>query len=211
MRQPGNEQVRQIFDTMSPRYDTQMGRFERFFLRGARDWAVAQAHGRVLEIAVGTGLNLPRYGPDVTRITGVDLSDGMLDIARRRITELHLDRAEVRRGDAQRLDLPDASVDTVLSTFTFCTIPDPLQASREALRVLAPGGRFVLAEHGPVTSRVGRMLMRTVEPLFIRFGADHLTREPQPYLEQAGFAVDTVQRRGRGGMAFCVVARKPAG
>ncbi|MDV7246572.1 MULTISPECIES: class I SAM-dependent methyltransferase [Rhodococcus] len=210
MRQPGNAKVEKVFDTMSRHYDTQMGFFERFVLGPARQWAVAQASGRVLEIAVGTGLNLPLYGPQVEKVVGVDLSEGMLDVARRRIAQDRLERVEVRRGDVQELDVPDASVDTVVSTFTFCTIPDPLQASKEALRVLVPGGRIVLAEHGPATNTIGLALMRAVEPLSVRFGTDHLTRDPAPYLEEAGFTIDTVHRSGRGGVGFRIIAHKPA-
>ncbi|AWK76774.1 SAM-dependent methyltransferase (plasmid) [Rhodococcus oxybenzonivorans] len=210
MRQPGNAKVEKVFDAMARHYDTQMGFFERFVLGPARGWAVAQARGRVLEIAVGTGLNLPLYGPQVESVIGVDLSEGMLDVARRRIADYRLDRVEVRRGDAQALDVPDASVDTVISTFTYCAIPDPLKASEEALRVLVPGGQMVLAEHGPATNRLGLTLMRAVEPLSVRFGTDHLTRDPRPYLDRAGFVIDTVHRSGMGSIGFRILAHKPA-
>ncbi|WP_420752686.1 class I SAM-dependent methyltransferase [Rhodococcus sp. O3] len=210
MRQPDNETVGRIFDTLSRRYDTQIDWWERRIMGRPRQWAVPRAEGRVLELAVGTGLNLPLYGPQVTSVLGIDLSDKMLDIARTRIADLQLNHATVRRGDVQALDLPDDSIDTVVSTLTFCTIPDPLQASREAFRVLVPGGRIVLAEHGPATNRVAATLMRMVEPLTVRFGADHLTRDPVPYLEDAGFVVDEVHRVGAMGVGFRVVAHKPA-
>ncbi|QBJ98758.1 class I SAM-dependent methyltransferase [Rhodococcus sp. ABRD24] len=194
---------------MAARYEKQMGLFERFVLGRARQWAVAQAEGAVLEIAVGSGLNLPLYGSQVDHIVGVDLSEGMLDIARRKVARADTARIELRQGDAQALDLPDDSVDTVVSTFTFCTIPDPKLASEEAFRVLVPGGQFVLAEHGPSTNALGRALMRVVEPLSVRFGADHLTRNPVPYLVDAGFEIDQVERTGRGGIVFRVLAHKP--
>lgn len=209
MRQPGSERVAQVFDKMAAHYDRQIGLFERFVLGPARGWAIGQARGRVVEIAVGSGLNLPLYGPDVEGIIGVDLSEGMLELARRKVADGGLDRVELRRGDVQALDLPDTCADTVVSTFTFCTIPDPGLAAAEAFRVLVPGGRFVLAEHGPSTNRVGRALMRAAEPLTLRFGADHLTRDPVPYLESAGFTVDEVHRGGRGGIVFRVLAHKP--
>ncbi|MGW6376012.1 class I SAM-dependent methyltransferase [Rhodococcus sp. NPDC055112] len=215
MSKVGNEKVEQVFDKMAAHYERQMGLFERFVLGDARQWAVAQARGRVLEIAVGSGLNLPLYGPAVESIVGVDLSEGMLEIARRKVPAGETGRVDLRHGDVQALDLPDASVDTVVSTFTFCTIPDPQRASAEAIRVLVPGGRFVLAEHGPSTNPVGRAMMRAVNPLSVRFGADHLTRDPVPYLTAAGFSVDEVHRSGRGGIVFRVLAHKadrdPAG
>lgn len=208
MPQPSTAQIERVFDRLAGRYDRQMGFFEQFLFAGSRAWAVSKARGKVVEIAVGTGLNLPLYSPAVGHVIGIDLSEGMLDVARRRVADQHLDGVELHHGDVQALELPDGCADTVVSTFTFCTIPDPAAASREAYRVLRPGGRFVLAEHGPSTRAVGRAVMRALEPLSIRFGADHLTRHPVPYLEGAGFAVDEVHRCGPGGTAFRVLAHK---
>jgi ubiquinone/menaquinone biosynthesis C-methylase UbiE len=211
MRQPGNEKIAEVFDKEARRYDRQMGLFERFVLGSAREWAIAQARGRVVEIAVGTGLNLPLYPADIERVVGVDLSEEMLALARRRVDEQRLDRVELHHGDVQALDLPDASADTVVSTFTYCTIPDPLRASEEAYRILTPGGRFVLAEHGPSTNAIARTFMRAAEPLSVLFQADHLMRDPVPYLQVAGFTIDEVHRSGRGGIVFRVLAHKPTG
>ncbi|MCA1696099.1 MAG: class I SAM-dependent methyltransferase [Actinobacteria bacterium] len=211
MRQPGTEKIEKIFDKMSSRYDRDIGFIERLIFDGARSWAVSQARGEVIEIGVGTGLNLPLYGPAVTQVIGVDLSEGMLGVARKRVTGQQLDGVELRHGDVQTLDLPDDSADTVVSTLTFCSIPDPLIASRQAYRVLRPGGRFVLAEHGPSTSAIGCAVMRAIEPLTTRFLADHLTRDPVPYLKEAGLTVDEVHRGGRGGIMFRVLAHKDHG
>ncbi|MGI8700062.1 MAG: hypothetical protein ACR2JU_02460 [Nocardioidaceae bacterium] len=75
--------------------------------------------------------------------------------------------------------------------------------------MLRPGGTFALAEHGPSGRRVGRAVMHAIEPLSVRFGADHLTRDPVPYLESAGFTIDEVQRGGPSGVAFRILAHKP--
>ncbi len=208
MRQPNNEEIRNVFNKVAGRYDRQMGFFERHVLDGARAWAVSKARGAVIEIGVGTGLNLPLYGPAVQHVIGVELSDGMLAIAQKRLTDEGLDNVGLRQGDAQALDLPSESADTVISTFTFCTIPDPLAASREAYRVLRPGGTFILAEHGPSARAVSRALMQAVEPLSIRFGADHLTRDPVPYLTTAGFTITEIHRGGPCGIVFRVLAHK---
>lgn len=207
MRQPGTEKIAEIFDREAGRYDRQMGLFERFVLGSARQWVVTQARGKVVEIAVGTGLNLPLYPADIDGVVGVDLSE-MLAVARRRVDEQRLDRIELHQGDVQALDVPDSSADTVVSTFTYCTIPDPQRASNEAYRILTPGGRFVLAEHGPSTNAIGRALMRAAEPLSVRFQADHLMRDPVPYLQVAGFTIDETHRSGRGGIVFRVLAHK---
>lgn len=201
--------VERIFDRMADGYDRQIGWSERLMLGHARQWAVHRATGDVVELAVGTGLNLPLYGSEANSVVGVDLSERMLIVARSRISAQHLDRVSVRQGDVQRLDLPGESADSVVSTYTFCSIPDPLAAAREAFRILRPGGRFVLAEHGPTRSRVITALMRAAEPLTVRFSADYLTRNPLPYLEQAGFVIDSVTRTGLGDTVFRVIAHKP--
>ncbi|MEV7006514.1 class I SAM-dependent methyltransferase [Streptosporangium sp. NPDC051022] len=208
MRASTDDHVRRVFDRLADGYDRQMGVWERRLLRGAREWAVGQVRGDVVEIGVGSGLNLPLYPPDVT-VVGVDLSERMLGLARLRAVRTGLDgRVRLLQGDAQRLDLPSGVADTVLSTFTMCTIPDPAAAAREAHRVLRPGGRFVLAEHGPSSNPLLRAAMRLVEPLSVRWDADHLTRDPRPYLEQAGFHIEEVTRSARG-VCFRVLARRP--
>ncbi|WP_405088426.1 class I SAM-dependent methyltransferase [Microbispora sp. NBC_01389] len=209
MRVTTDADVRRVFDRIADRYDDQMRVWERRLFPGSREWAVGQARGHVVEIAVGTGLNLPLYDAATTTVVGIELSERMLDLARRRVARDGLGaRVELRQGDAQRLDLPDGIADTVLSTFTMCTIPDPAAAAREAYRVLRPGGRFVLAEHGPAGNPILRAGMRLVEPLFVRFEADYLTRDPRPYLERAGFEIESVTRAARG-VSFRVLAVRP--
>ena len=139
------ERVRRRYDKDAPRYDREMGFFERLLFRDARDWVCSQAEGETLEIAIGTGLNLPHYRTGV-RVTGIELSPVMLQRARSRAAELGLE-ADLRLGDATALEFSDGSFDTVVCTFSLCTIPDDAAAVAEAWRVLRPGGRFVLAEH----------------------------------------------------------------
>jgi ubiquinone/menaquinone biosynthesis C-methylase UbiE len=200
------ERVRAIQDKQAPSYDRSMDFFERLFFPGAREWACGQLEGDVLEIAIGTGRNMPLYPPGV-RVTGVELSEEMLARARRRAEDLALPVA-LHVGDAQKLQFPDASFDTVLITFALCTIPDERRALTEAFRVLRPGGRLVAVEHVRSPVRAVRAVERVLEPLAVRFAADHLTREPLDHLEAVGFRVDTVQR-SKLGIAERFAARKP--
>ncbi|MBJ8340808.1 class I SAM-dependent methyltransferase [Antrihabitans sp. YC3-6] len=209
MSRSENVDVEQAFDRKARQFDRQMALFERYVLGRARQWAVAHARGQVVDLGVGTGMNLLHYGPLVEHVIGVDLSDGMLDIARRRVTDQQLASVDLLKGDVQSLELPDASVDTVVSTYTFCVIPDPSKASAEAFRVLRSGGLFVLAEHGPSTNPVVAWLMRRIDSVRLRFDTDHLTRDPVPFLREAGFVLEHVQRAGLGGITFRVLARKP--
>jgi ubiquinone/menaquinone biosynthesis C-methylase UbiE len=200
------ERVRRIQDKTAPKYDRMMGRWERVLFGGGREWVCSQARGDVLEIAIGTGRNLPYYPADV-RLTAVELSPEMLSIARKRAADLGRE-VDLRLGDAQALDFPDESFDTVVCTFALCTIPDERRAVAEAHRVMRPGGRFVLIEHVRSPVLPVRAVERLIEPLMVRFEADHLTREPLDHLEPLGFRVEQV-RRSKLGIVERVLAVKP--
>ncbi len=115
------ERVRRHYDRNAASYDQLIDPFERVLFGGGREWVCSRAQGEVLEIAAGTGRNLPFY-PEGVRLVGVELSPGMLEIARRRAQELGV-QAELRVGDAHDLPFPDASFDTVVATLALCTIP----------------------------------------------------------------------------------------
>jgi ubiquinone/menaquinone biosynthesis C-methylase UbiE len=108
---------------------------------------VAAAHGRVLEIGVGSGLNLPLYGKQVELVYGIDPSPRLLAIARRRAAASGVP-VELLQGSATAIPLANSSVDTVVMTWTLCSIPDPLAALREMRRVLKPNGKLCFVEHG---------------------------------------------------------------
>jgi len=133
--------LQQKWDRAARWYDWGVALLEIAVFRDLRRRLLASAHGRVLEVAAGTGANLPYY-PTGTHITAVDLSPAMLEKARRRGVR----HASVM--DAGVLALPDSSFDTVVSTLGTCTFPDPVAAVREMRRVCRPGGRILLLEHG---------------------------------------------------------------
>jgi ubiquinone/menaquinone biosynthesis C-methylase UbiE len=200
------ERVRRVQDREAPRYDRQMAFFERILFGDGREWACSQVRGEVLEIAIGTGRNLPFHSPDV-RLTGIELSPEMLAIGRQRAAELGSE-VDMRLGDAQKLEFEDRSFDTVLITFALCTIPDDRAAAGEALRVLRPGGRLVLLEHVRSPSAPVRLVQRAIDPLSVRFDADHLVREPLDYLAGVGFEIDSVQRL-KWGIVERILAHRP--
>jgi ubiquinone/menaquinone biosynthesis C-methylase UbiE/predicted ester cyclase len=201
------ERVRRIFDKQAPKYDRSMARFERLLFSGNREWACSRAYGEVLEIAAGTARNLPFY-PEGVRVTGVELSPQMAALGRKRAEDLGR-KIDMRVGDAEALDFPDESFDTVVCTYGLCTIPDDAAAVREAKRVLRPGGRILLAEHVRSPNRVVRTIQRVLEPLAHRFGGDHLLREPLDHLAAEGFELQAV-KRAKAGWVELVSARKTA-
>ena len=199
------ERIRRIYERMAPEYDRQLGRIEGFVFGDGRAWVCSRARGDVLEIAIGTGRNLPFYPPGV-RLTGIDLSPAMLELARRRAEALGL-AVDLRVADASRLPFTEASFDTVTSTLSLCTIPDPSAAIAEARRVLRPGGRFVLLDHVRSPAWPVRLAQRILDPILVRSAGDHLVREPLDELRAAGFAVEEVER-SRGGLVERAAARK---
>ena len=205
-RQTETERVRHLMDKQAPRYDPQMNFFDRVLFAGGREWICSYAQGEVLEIAVGSGRNLDHYPPE-TRLTGIEFSPEMLDLAKVRAADLGRE-VDFHLGDAQDLEFADESFDTVICTLALCTIPDPARAIGEAHRVLRPGGRFVALEHVRSPALPVRAVQRALDPLSVRFEGDHLLREPLDYLSGASFEVEQLER-SKWGIVERVVARKP--
>jgi ubiquinone/menaquinone biosynthesis C-methylase UbiE len=183
---------KRVWDKAAPSYDRQIAFFERIQFAGGREWLGERARGRVLEVAIGTGLNLPHYPADVT-ITGIELSPAMLAIARQRATGLGRD-VDLREGDAEHLALGDGSFDTVVCALSLCTIPSPAAAIAEMRRVLAPGGRLLLLDHIGSTwppIYAGQWL---VERITIRAAGEHFTRRQLPLVKAAGFQIVETER-----------------
>lgn len=199
--------VRDHYDKTAAGYNRQITFFERVLFGGGREWVCSRAGGDVLEIAAGTGRNLRHYPPGV-RLTTVELSPGMLEIARREAAALGREVA-LRVGNAQTLDFPDDSFDTVICTLGLCTISDDRAAVSEVKRVLRPGGRFVLLEHVRSPVMAVRWGQRLLEPLMLRFEHDHLLREPLDHLTALHFEIERVER-SKLGIVERVAARKPA-
>jgi len=181
-------QIRAVYDRRARTYDRTVGCGERVLLGGLRRAFGAELRGATLEVAVGSGLNLPHYGPDVDRAVGVDLSRGMLWEARQRVATLARPVALVQM-DAQRLAFPAASFDTVAISLALCTVPDPAAALRELARVCKSGGRVVLLEHVRSPYWPVALLQHAVSPLQERFIGCHLTRETEKTLRHLGFTI----------------------
>lgn len=157
--------------------------------RAVRDRVCAGLHGEVVEIGFGTGLNTPFYPDQVTKVLAVEPSKVCMRLAQPRIarTAVPVDLAGLT---GEHLDLPTEGFDTVLSTWTLCTIPDLAQALSEIRRVLRPDGSFHFVEHGHAPDERVAVWQRRIEPLNKRLaGGCHLTRRIADSIEQAGFTV----------------------
>lgn len=200
------ERVRRVWDRQADRFDREMAFWERVLFAGDREWACSQARGDVLEIAVGTGRNLAHYPPGV-RVTGVDLSPEMLSRARDRAHELRID-VGIQEGDAQALPFDDASFDTVLCTYSLCSIPDDRAATREMARVLRPGGELVLVEHVASPQPLVRAIQWVIHQVTYRLAMEHMLRRPRRAVADAGLEPVHLERR-KAGIVDRIVARKP--
>lgn len=184
-----------------------MGIYERLVLPHAIDFAcgmkavaaqrakvVPDAGGRVLEIGVGSGLNLPFYAPSrISELIALDPSPELLGMARAAAHAASLPVRLIEAG-AECIPLDAASMDTVVMTYTLCSIPDPGAALSEIRRVLRPGSRLLFSEHGRSPDERVRRWQDRLNPLWKRVaGGCHLNRDVPAMLLQAGFHVDRLE------------------
>jgi ubiquinone/menaquinone biosynthesis C-methylase UbiE len=159
-----------------------------------RQKVVPLAEGRVLEIGIGSGLNLPFYDPQkVDRVIGLDPAEEMLSYARRKSGTLPF-TVEYLTLEGESIPLEKESVDTVLVTYTLCTIPDANAALEGMRRVLKPGGRLIFCEHGKAPDEAVRRWQDRLNPLWGRIGGGcNLNRDIPALIEAGGFAIDDLQ------------------
>lgn len=168
--------------------------------------ATQAACGRVLEVGIGTGLNLPHYPACCREIFGIDLSPGMLSRAGQRAS-LCKAAVELSVMDVQELRFDAASFDCVLAAFVFCTVPDPGKGLKECCRVLKPGGTLILLEHMGSNNKLLRRVMDWLNPVTVKFIGDHITRDTVGLVARAGYKIQNVENL-LGDVVRLVIAEK---
>ena len=211
-QQRATRTVRRRYDRIAPLYDAIMRAVERGKAVEWRSLLWQRVEGRdILEVGTGTGLNFLYAGAapaDGRSITAIDLSDGMLRRARARAAAARL-QVTFRQMDVQALDFRDDSFDTVIGSFLFCSVPDPLLGLREVRRVCRPGGRVVLLEHGLSRDRRLAWLMNLVSPaIFWITGAERINRKIEEDIGRSGLRLENVIPLDRTGIFKLVEARK---
>ena len=150
---------------------------------------IPAAVGRVLEIGAGSGLNLPFYGSEVTRLYALDPSAALLDMARRKRVPAQFP-VEFLEHSAEEIPLESRSIDTVVTTWTLCTVPDAAKALREAKRVLKEGGILLFTEHGHAPDPAVQVWQRRINPLWRRIaGGCNIDRPIDRFIREAGFEI----------------------
>lgn len=161
--------------------------------------------GRVLEVGIGSGLNLPFFGPQVSEVLGIEPSPRLIGMAQR-VAGSSVSPVSFIEGSAEAIPLDKASVDTVVTTWTLCTIPQAVQALEEMRRVLKPGGQLLFVEHGLAPDEGVRRWQNRLTPLWTRIGGGcHLNRPIRSLIETAAFditSIETEYARGPRPMAF---------
>ena len=168
-----------------------------------REKVVPKAHGVVLEVGIGSGLNIPFYDANrVTKVLGLDPSPDITRIARKAAAEAAVD-VEFIDLPGEEIPLDDNSVDTVLFTYTLCSIPDTEAALRNMARVLKPGGELLFCEHGAAPDPKVRSWQDRIDPAWGHVaGGCHLNRDIPTLIEQGGFNISGIKKEYLPGPKF---------
>jgi ubiquinone/menaquinone biosynthesis C-methylase UbiE len=159
-----------------------------------RGRVVSAAAGRVLEVGIGSGLNLPFYRTHVTQVIGLEPSPRLLAMAREATRQASL-AVELLEGTAEAIPLADNSVDAVVTTWSMCTIPDIVRALDEMRRVIKPGGRLLFVEHGSAPEPRVRWWQDRLTPVWRRLGGGcHLNRPIEALVANSGFRIERLDK-----------------
>jgi len=159
-----------------------------------REQLIPQAHGTVLEIGAGSGLNMPYYASDIDKLYALEPHDKLVKKAHPKAAKTAFE-VEFLGLKGEDIPLDDQSVDTVITTWTLCSIPDPVKALQGMYRVLKPGGQLLFVEHGRVPSEHLARWQDRLTPAWSCFaGGCHLNRRPDVLIGEAGFQFENLQQ-----------------
>jgi ubiquinone/menaquinone biosynthesis C-methylase UbiE len=201
--------TRARYQRISPIYD----KLESLMERRVRPWREKLwqfVYGpRILEVGVGTGKNM-EFWPLNGKITAIDLTPGMLDIAHQRAKTFNRQEDDLLLADVQHLDLPSGIFNTVVATFVFCSVPDPIQGLREIGRVVRPDGQILLLEHVRIDRPLVGTLMDILAPLIVRLNGANINRRTVENVCAAGLKIERVEDLDDMGMFRLIFARSGA-
>ncbi len=196
-------QTKTRYNRIAPYYDVMEIISERTFSRWRRQ-LLARTKGKVLEVGVGTGKNFPYY-PEGVDVTGLDIADKMLLHARLRADKLGFP-VHLMEGDVQSLPFPENYFDTAVTTFVFCSVPDPVLGLKELGRVVRSDGEILLLEHVRIDRPVIGFIMDIMNPFFLHFIGPNINRRTVENVGKAGLRIEKIEHLGFMQMVKMIVA-----
>ncbi|RSK52367.1 class I SAM-dependent methyltransferase [Bacillus canaveralius] len=182
-----NEKIKKRYNRISGIYEI----MDRMIKEQWRQDLLSQVTGNVLEAGIGTGANQAYNPADITSLTGVDFSKGMLKHANTKLINTDFNYpVKLIEADIQELPFPDNTFDSVVSTCVFCSVPDPVQGLKELRRVCKPNGHIYMLEHMRSKNRVAGLLMDLLNPLTVRLWGANINRETLDNIELAGLKME---------------------
>ncbi len=207
-REKATEMVRRRYNRIAPLYDRMEGLVERSRYSEWRDLLWSKVEGtRILEVGVGTGKNL-QYYPAGAEMIAIDLSEKMLERAKRKASEQKLE-VHLQQMDVQKLEFADKSFDTVVASFVFCSVADPVRGMMEVKRVCKEGGKVVLMEHMRSPNRILNLFMDFVNLASVRIMGENVNRRTVDNVRKSGLEVEQVTNLAFGVFQL-IEARKKA-
>lgn len=202
------EIAKRRYNRIAPIYDLMESLLERSRYSKWRELLWSKVDGtKILEVGVGTGKNFPYY-PSGAEITAVDFSDKMLKRAIDRASQQKV-KVHLQQMDVQNLNFEDNTFDTIVASFVFCSVPNPVRGLMEVKRVCKPEGRVVLLEHVLSANRIMAWLMNLVNPLVVRVIGANINRRTVDNVIKSNLAVEQVSDLGAG-IFKLIEARKRA-
>lgn len=183
-----NEKIKRRYNRISGIYEL----MDRMIKEQWRKDLLSKVSGKVLEVGIGTGANLPYYSSEINSLTGVDFSQGMLKHAKDKVQSgKYSFPIELIEADIQELPFEDHSFDSVISTCVFCSVPDPVKGLKELKRVCKPSGKIYMLEHMRSENKVVGVIMDILNPITVKLWGANINRETIKNIERAGLKIDT--------------------
>jgi ubiquinone/menaquinone biosynthesis C-methylase UbiE len=191
---PSNSNLtRKRYDRLARFYDFLEAPMERARFAAWRTKLQDRMTGeRALEVGVGTGKNLPYYPPNV-KVTAIDLSNRMLEQARKTASDLSME-VDLREMDVQDLEFPDHAFDTVFATFVFCSVPDPVLGLQELRRVCKSDGKLLILEHMRPGNSILGLIFDLLNPMIVRMMGANINRRTMDNIHSAGWRIRLEER-----------------
>jgi ubiquinone/menaquinone biosynthesis C-methylase UbiE len=189
-----NQKTAEKYSRISHLYDTFEYPIERVLFQKLRTKAISYAQKNTLEVGVGTGKNFPYYDPDII-LKAIDFSSGMLKVAHRKQKNVQVKHLQLYKMDVQQLSFDSNSFDTIVSTFVFCTVPDPIAGLKEVYRVLKPSGTAIFLEHMKSHYGLVNIPLYVMNVFSTRILGTSMVRQTQKNIELVGFTIESVEKK----------------